>query len=586
MKETTKHETVPKGRSKIRKIVSYATKFVVLPLLLATILLGGIFCFMVYQQPSLLNAYISEFTDPDELPQWLYYPMFDIYIDPAIGDEKYDAISNSLLSINFEGRNRYKIVQNDVDADIVILARFEQIGDETNIAQYNESDIYVPVGHMYWIRDGVTSAEVEAGELLTKPQYLETIETAFPAATVSTSDDLLGSLAADESVPALIPLQDLNPSYKLLQLDEAYLLDDIEAGGYVRTVDVIGQSADLKTFVANVDEIVKTELTSDTDTFVSIDQDSILSLRMTGVTAISRNLAIKVDRSGDGGYPATKIASFLASTDLTHTSNEVSFVPGCVPTQSLSFCSAPGYLETLTDSGIDIVELTGNHNNDYGSNYNASTQQTYVENGMRYFGGGSDETDAAKILYEEIDGSKVALMGYNFYNTYAGPGALAAGDRPGANAFSFDKIERDIETAKSQGAIAIVTVQYQECYSYPATDVIYPPCYRPLSNPDQRADFRKIADLGADIVIGTQAHQPQSYEIYGDSYIYYGLGNLFFDQIPWIGTRQGLILTHYFYSGRYIQTKIDTTLYGNDMQTYVTEGEDRRQLLNLLKDAR
>ena len=37
------------------------------------------------------------------------------------------------------------------------------------------------------------------------------------------------------------------------------------------------------------------------------------------------------------------------------------------------------------------------------------------------------------------------------------------------------------------------------------------------------------------------------------------MGNLYFDQINWIGTRQGLVLTHYFYDGRYIQTKIIRT---------------------------
>jgi poly-gamma-glutamate capsule biosynthesis protein CapA/YwtB (metallophosphatase superfamily) len=44
-----------------------------------------------------------------------------------------------------------------------------------------------------------------------------------------------------------------------------------------------------------------------------------------------------------------------------------------------------------------------------------------------------------------------------------------------------------------------------------------------------------MADLGADVVIGTQAHWPQTIEFYTasdgrDVFIHYGLGNLFFDQ--------------------------------------------------------
>ncbi len=39
-----------------------------------------------------------------------------------------------------------------------------------------------------------------------------------------------------------------------------------------------------------------------------------------------------------------------------------------------------------------------------------------------------------------------------------------------------------------------------------------------------------MKDAGADIVSGSQAHQPQGMEIRGDGFINYGLGNLFFGQ--------------------------------------------------------
>jgi poly-gamma-glutamate synthesis protein (capsule biosynthesis protein) len=134
--------------------------------------------------------------------------------------------------------------------------------------------------------------------------------------------------------------------------------------------------------------------------------------------------------------------------------------------------------------------------------------------------------------------------------------------------------------------VVIVDFQFQECYSYPATNVIYPICYKPLASPDQKGTFRKAVDFGADIVIGTQAHQPQTYEIYEGKLIFYGLGNLFFDQIYWIGTMHGLVLSHYMYDGKLIQTQLTTTNYGSDMQTYVSTGEERKLLLELLRDAR
>jgi hypothetical protein len=85
------------------------------------------------------------------------------------------------------------------------------------------------------------------------------------------------------------------------------------------------------------------------------------------------------------------------------------------------------------------------------------------------------------------------------------------------------------------------TFQHLEYYMYAA-------------QPDQQRDFRQLAQAGADIVSGSQAHQPQGMEFLNDSFIHYGLGNLFFDQYGLCeACRQGLIDQHVFYDGRYIR---------------------------------
>jgi poly-gamma-glutamate capsule biosynthesis protein CapA/YwtB (metallophosphatase superfamily) len=145
-------------------------------------------------------------------------------------------------------------------------------------------------------------------------------------------------------------------------------------------------------------------------------------------------------------------------------------------------------------------------------------------------------------------------------------------------------MKSDIESIREDVDVIIVDLQFQECYSYPPGDVIYPICYKPISN--QASTFRKAIDFGADIVIGTQAHQPQTYELYGDGVIFYGLGNLFFDQSMWIGTRQGMILTHYFIDGQLIQTKITPTIYDSSLQVEPASKEEAKLLLELLSTAR
>jgi poly-gamma-glutamate synthesis protein (capsule biosynthesis protein) len=66
-----------------------------------------------------------------------------------------------------------------------------------------------------------------------------------------------------------------------------------------------------------------------------------------------------------------------------------------------------------------------------------------------------------------------------------------------------------------------------------------------------------MADAGAVIVSGSQAHQPQGMEFRNGSFIHYGLGNLFFDQYSLCeACRQGFIDQHVFYDGRYISTRL------------------------------
>ncbi|PKN81348.1 MAG: hypothetical protein CVU46_18790 [Chloroflexi bacterium HGW-Chloroflexi-8] len=70
-----------------------------------------------------------------------------------------------------------------------------------------------------------------------------------------------------------------------------------------------------------------------------------------------------------------------------------------------------------------------------------------------------------------------------------------------------------------------------------------------------RDDFSELAKNGAVIVSGSQAHFPQGFDFINNSFIHYGLGNLFFDQMDnWL--RKSTIDVHYFYNGKYVNNEI------------------------------
>lgn len=508
----------------------------------------------------------------------IVYNTFDLYLE-GLGDEYSEKIKEDLNKVKYDDIKRFNFVSDKNIADIVI--KFSTEGNSIF------SEYLLPVGHIYWIRDSLSSSELLDGEyeiLLTEElyeKYGDFLNVIYPKLEIRGVDDLLEDLEDEEcGCVGLITNNQLEIGYKLLKFDNKYYLDTFDCGIEIPLV-AVSQNDDIN--IEFVNRIIRNNFDFRDNSF---DANSVAKINMTGVTAMARRVAQAMVSRNDFDYPAEKIASFLTDADLTHTSNEISFVPGCSTYSGLRFCSRPESIETLKAIGADLIELTGNHNNDFGSTYNTETIEVYKEEGMGYFGGGLNSEDAARPFIKEIDGTSIGFLGYNYYDAIVagGTNALAGANKAGANPYSENRMKEDIEDLKERVDVVIVDFQFQECYSYPSGDVIYPICYKPINN--QASTFRKAIDYGADIVVGTQAHQPQTYELYNDGVIFYGLGNLFFDQSMWIGTRQGIILTHYFIGGQLIQTKITPTMYDSSLQVEVANQEEGRLLLDLLKTAR
>jgi hypothetical protein len=304
------------------------------------------------------------------------------------------------------------------------------------------------------------------------------------------------------------------------------------------------------------------------------DPEKLTTLVMTGVTALVRATAAKMERNGVL-YPGIDIRSWLLSADLTHISNEISFSDSCPypdPNQTtLVFCSDPKYITLMEDVGTNIVELTGNHFQDWGSEATLMTLDMYNQRGWIYFGGGTDLMDARAAKLIEHNGNKLAFIGCN----PAGPQyAWATDSQPGAAPCDYDWMRSEISRLVSNGFLPIVTFQYIESYSV-----------HPL--PEQMDDFRSMAASGAVIVSGSQAHLPQTMEFLNGSFIHYGLGNLFFDQMdfPVVGTRQEFIDRHVIYDGKYIATELLTAILEDYSRPRPMTQEERTYFLSAIYDA-
>ena len=427
----------------------------------------------------------------------------------------------------------------ELDKDVTITATEYLEKPELSDLEYLYN-IYVPVTDFY-----DTNNDIEADE----PWKLF-------------ADAYEGSVAHE-----MIPFDELDFTQKLLSINGNYYLDEFDTGAVYRKI----------TFTTENQEEIK-ELVDETFTKTWPEKSSVLTFAQTGVTALSRGMNRKLAQVGDATYFSEKISDYLSSFDLTHTSNESSFTSYATGD---NICSNPKFIDTLTDIGLDIVELTGNHNQDCGIDAAASTIDLYNEKGIKIVGGGKNADEAKIPLELEEKGTNITFLAYN-----QSTGGATLGNTPGANQYYEEQAKADIEAAKERGDFVVVDIQYYECSAY-ASEYEDPTCdYANSAAGDQVGFFRHLIDLGADMVVGTSAHQPQTYELYEDGVIYYGLGNLFFDQIWWPGTTRSLILANYFYNGKHLQTKIVPTIYGSEMQTRLLDEETSQWLLKRLASVR
>ena len=355
---------------------------------------------------------------------------------------------------------------------------------------------------------------------------------------------------------AILPFEDLEPAWKVIEVDGiSPLHKDFNPAKYDLTIPI--------------------SLVGDAPVLPEIppgnrDPDQLTTLVMTGVTALVRATAFTMEQNGIN-YPAKDIGQWLREADITHISNEVPFAKDCPfpnPLQSgMKFCSDKRYINLLETVGTDIVELTGDHFSDWGSEAMRFTLDLYNQRSWPYYGGGENLKDGRGAVTMIHNGNRLAFIGCN---AKGGGYAQADSVNPGAVACDFDWMKSEIKRLKAEGFLPIATFQHFEYYTYAA-------------QPNQIRDAHKLADAGAVIISGSQAHQPQAFELYNGSFIHHGLGNLFFDQLDVsTATRQGFIDRHTFYRGRHISTELLTIWFVDYARPRPMTNPEREGLLTAI----
>jgi len=386
---------------------------------------------------------------------------------------------------------------------------------------------------------------------------------------VPSGDALSETLWSNRPAFTIMPFDQLQPDLKVLDVDTVSVLDkQMDASTYPLSVAVgiaaTGEGG------AQALQLLQAEGWQATNR----DPQKITKVVTTGTVAVARAVAMEVELNGSA-FPSRDILPFFSDADIVHTSNESSYAVDCPEPDWYGdpiFCSKRAYFDVLALAGIDVVEATGNHVNDYGIAAMENTLNVYDNEGIVYFGGGRniDDALAPRIITTE-NGTRVAFIGCNS----VGPnGAFATTETPGAAPCGDWTRFMDTITnlkANDEADVVIAALQYWELPLYEASA-------------EQISDFAAVAEAGADVVSGSQAHQPQGFGFPNGEFAHYGVGNLFFDQ-PDIENRQMFADKHVIYDGEHISTELFTGLIEDWSRPRPMDADDRREFLALIFDA-
>lgn len=161
-----------------------------------------------------------------------------------------------------------------------------------------------------------------------------------------------------------------------------------------------------------------------------------------------------------------------------------------------------------------FATLATNHILDAGEKGLIDTIESLNQEGFIIVGAGQTTEEIAKPLFWETGEGRLAIVNWVFPETH--PEWMAV---PGPNCWPGpEKAKETLEQVRDKADWVMVVVHWSdELFSYP--------------RPEDRATAWKLAQMGADLVIGHHPHVVRGMEIINSCPIFYSIGNFYFSDL-------------------------------------------------------
>lgn len=195
------------------------------------------------------------------------------------------------------------------------------------------------------------------------------------------------------------------------------------------------------------------------------------------------------------------------------------------------FATHENVIKALKDTGFDVVSTANNHAYDRRLKGIDRTIEIIEKYGLKRTGTFKQD-ESTNPLIVDVKGIKVGFFSYSeMLNGYEKL-MFNSGRDTAVNLIDMDKIKKDVDYLKKNHADVIM------CYMHWGEE------YSDYPNSYQKNTFKKLADMGVDLVIGSHPHTIQKSEVIENngkkSYCVYSLGNLVSDQRESYGQYYGV----------------------------------------------
>lgn len=211
------------------------------------------------------------------------------------------------------------------------------------------------------------------------------------------------------------------------------------------------------------------------------------------------------------------MGTLISEADLAILNQETIISDDFEPDTYPSFCTPSEMARDMTALGFDAFSISNNHVLDKGEEGLISTLNFWRENYPQcpVYGAYLNDDDMNDIRTLDVNGIKFAFLGYTEHTNGRSlpPGSLCRI----VYVEDEDIIEQQVKRAAEISDCVIVSVHFGIEVSNTVTD-------------EQRAFSKKLADWGADLIVGTQPHTIQTMQ-YIDAadgrkaFVFYCLGN-------------------------------------------------------------